>query len=91
MTTFLPTTRLGRTGMHVTRAGFGAWAIGGGGWACAWGNQPQGQRADPIFERDRTATCREVFRQVPHRTSSWVPVAPGIPVLSLRRLAQVLS
>jgi aryl-alcohol dehydrogenase-like predicted oxidoreductase len=39
MTTPLPTTPLGRTGMHLTRAGFGAWAIGGGDWAFAWGNQ----------------------------------------------------
>ena len=39
MNTFLPTTRLGRTGMHLTRVGFGAWAIGGGDWAYAWGNQ----------------------------------------------------
>ncbi|MGD0704568.1 MAG: aldo/keto reductase [Trebonia sp.] len=39
MTTSLPTTRLGRTGMLLTRAGFGAWAIGGGDWAFAWGNQ----------------------------------------------------
>src|ERR1700753_4446777 len=39
MTTSLPTTRLGRTGMHLTRAGFGAWAIGGGDWAYAWGSQ----------------------------------------------------
>ncbi len=37
--TTLPTTQLGRTGMHVTRTGFGAWAIGGGDWAFAWGNQ----------------------------------------------------
>jgi aryl-alcohol dehydrogenase-like predicted oxidoreductase len=37
--TTLPTTRLGRTDMHVTRTGFGAWAIGGGDWAFAWGNQ----------------------------------------------------
>jgi len=35
----LPTTPLGRTGMHLTRVGFGAWAIGGGDWAFAWGNQ----------------------------------------------------
>src|SRR5712692_7574379 len=35
----LPTARLGRTDMFVTRVGFGAWAIGGGGWAFAWGNQ----------------------------------------------------
>jgi aryl-alcohol dehydrogenase-like predicted oxidoreductase len=39
MTTSLPTTRLGWTGMHLTRTGFGAWAIGGGGWAYAWGSQ----------------------------------------------------
>jgi aryl-alcohol dehydrogenase-like predicted oxidoreductase len=39
MTTTLPTTRLGWTDMHLTRVGFGAWAIGGGGWAFAWGNQ----------------------------------------------------
>ena len=39
MNTFLPTTRLGWTGMHLTRVGFGAWAIGGGDWAYAWGNQ----------------------------------------------------
>jgi aryl-alcohol dehydrogenase-like predicted oxidoreductase len=25
--------------MHLTRVGFGAWAIGGGGWAYAWGDQ----------------------------------------------------
>jgi aryl-alcohol dehydrogenase-like predicted oxidoreductase len=37
--TTLPTTPLGRTGMHLTRVGFGAWAIGGGDWAFAWGNQ----------------------------------------------------
>jgi aryl-alcohol dehydrogenase-like predicted oxidoreductase len=35
----LPTVRLGRTDMFVTRVGFGAWAIGGGGWAFAWGDQ----------------------------------------------------
>jgi len=39
MKTPLPTTRLGRTGMYLTRVGFGAWAIGGGDWAFAWGNQ----------------------------------------------------
>lgn len=39
MTTSLPTARLGLTDMHLTRAGFGAWAIGGGGWAFAWGDQ----------------------------------------------------
>src|ERR1039457_3286618 len=29
----------GQTDMTITRAGFGAWAIGGGGWAFAWGDQ----------------------------------------------------
>jgi aryl-alcohol dehydrogenase-like predicted oxidoreductase len=39
MTSSLPTTQLGWTGMRLTRVGFGAWALGGGGWAHAWGNQ----------------------------------------------------
>ena len=39
MTTCLPTARLGWTDMYLTRVGFGAWAIGGGDWAYAWGDQ----------------------------------------------------
>jgi aryl-alcohol dehydrogenase-like predicted oxidoreductase len=35
----LPTRPLGKTGMDITRVGFGAWAAGGGGWAFAWGDQ----------------------------------------------------
>jgi aryl-alcohol dehydrogenase-like predicted oxidoreductase len=39
----LPSVALGRTDMHITRVGFGAWAIGGGGWAFAWGDQDDSQ------------------------------------------------
>jgi aryl-alcohol dehydrogenase-like predicted oxidoreductase len=35
----LPTAPLGLSGMALTRVGFGAWAIGGGDWAFAWGAQ----------------------------------------------------
>ncbi|MFG2130594.1 aldo/keto reductase [Streptomyces sp. NPDC048751] len=35
----LPTTQLGTSGLSITRTGFGAWAIGGGGWRYAWGAQ----------------------------------------------------
>jgi len=38
-TSTLPTRALGTTGMTITRVGFGAWAIGGGGWSFAWGSQ----------------------------------------------------
>src|SRR5580658_10334382 len=31
--------RLGTTDIEITTAGFGAWAIGGGGWAYGWGPQ----------------------------------------------------
>ncbi len=37
--TALETTTLGATGMEITRVGFGAWAIGGGGWQYGWGHQ----------------------------------------------------
>jgi aryl-alcohol dehydrogenase-like predicted oxidoreductase len=37
--TQLATTELGSTGLQITRVGFGAWAIGGGGWESGWGPQ----------------------------------------------------
>src|ERR1700761_4815871 len=37
--TALKTTQLGRTGLEVTRVGFGAWALGGGDWEHGWGPQ----------------------------------------------------
>ena len=33
MKTSLPTVPFGKTGMNITRVGFGSWAIGGGDWA----------------------------------------------------------
>jgi aryl-alcohol dehydrogenase-like predicted oxidoreductase len=35
----LPTAPLGRTGMEITRVGFGTWAIGGPGYQFSWGPQ----------------------------------------------------
>src|SRR3954469_11211498 len=35
----LPTRALGSSGLEITRVGFGAWAIGGGGWSFGWGPQ----------------------------------------------------
>ncbi len=35
----LPTCPLGSSGLQITRLGFGAWAIGGGGWSFGWGPQ----------------------------------------------------
>jgi len=35
----LSRTELGSTGMEITRVGFGAWAIGGGGFEWSWGSQ----------------------------------------------------
>jgi len=37
--TQLRTNELGGTGLEITRVGFGAWAIGGGGWEFGWGPQ----------------------------------------------------
>jgi aryl-alcohol dehydrogenase-like predicted oxidoreductase len=35
----LPKRPLGSSGLQITTVGFGAWAIGGGGWAFSWGPQ----------------------------------------------------
>ncbi|MBN2321401.1 MAG: aldo/keto reductase [Acidobacteria bacterium] len=39
---------LGNTDFHITPIGFGAWAIGGGGWAFAWGPQDDRESIDTI-------------------------------------------
>jgi aryl-alcohol dehydrogenase-like predicted oxidoreductase len=44
----LPTRPLGTTGMDITRVGFGAWAIGGAGWAFAWGSQDDAESVAAI-------------------------------------------
>ncbi|MCK1821368.1 aldo/keto reductase [Streptomyces sp. XM83C] len=37
VTTSLPTRPLGTTGMHISRVGFGSWAVSGAGWRFGWG------------------------------------------------------
>jgi aryl-alcohol dehydrogenase-like predicted oxidoreductase len=44
----LPTRPLGTTDMDITRVGFGAWAIGGAGWAFAWGSQDDAESVAAI-------------------------------------------
>lgn len=40
--TELKTTSLGQTGLEISRVGFGAWALGGGGYEWGWGTQDDG-------------------------------------------------
>ena len=44
----LPLRPLGATGMAITRVGFGAWAIGGGGWAFSWSGQDDAESVAAI-------------------------------------------
>ncbi|MEY2514885.1 MAG: hypothetical protein QOJ89_2243 [bacterium] len=44
----LATTELGSTGLDITRIGFGAWAIGGGGWEAGWGPQDDSESSAAI-------------------------------------------
>jgi aryl-alcohol dehydrogenase-like predicted oxidoreductase len=57
----LPTRRLGRTGMHITRVGFGSWAVGGD-WAVGWGSQD---------DRDSIAAIRHAVS----RGINWIDTA----------------
>lgn len=42
--------QLGNSDLHITPIGFGAWAIGGGGWAFAWGPQDDADSIGAIHE-----------------------------------------
>jgi aryl-alcohol dehydrogenase-like predicted oxidoreductase len=44
----LRTVTFGRTGLEITRVGFGAWAIGGSNWAFGWGVQDDGESVAAI-------------------------------------------
>src|SRR6201997_3955774 len=46
--TQLNTTQLGSSGIEITRVGFGAWAIGGGGWVHGWGPQDDNASDGPM-------------------------------------------
>jgi aryl-alcohol dehydrogenase-like predicted oxidoreductase len=46
----MQTRRLGNSDMHITPIGFGAWAIGGSGWAFAWGSQDDAESVAAIRE-----------------------------------------
>src|SRR2546422_3592260 len=58
----LPTAPLGTTGMEITRVGFGAWAMGGGGWPFAWGDQGE-------------AAAIAAIRQAIERGINWIDTA----------------
>jgi aryl-alcohol dehydrogenase-like predicted oxidoreductase len=38
-----PTKALGKSDLHLTPIGYGAWAIGGGNWEFGWGSQDEGE------------------------------------------------
>jgi aryl-alcohol dehydrogenase-like predicted oxidoreductase len=44
----LRTVTFGRTGLEITRLGFGAWAIGGSNWEFGWGEQDDGESVAAI-------------------------------------------
>lgn len=46
----MQTQQLGDSDLHITPIGFGAWAIGGGGWAFAWGPQDDAESIATIHE-----------------------------------------
>src|SRR3954470_16309262 len=63
-TTQLKTTRLGTTGLEITRIGFGAWAIGGGGWEFGWG---------PEEDDESVAAIQRALEQ----GINWIDTAPA--------------
>src|SRR3984885_15014519 len=57
----LPVRQLGLTDMHITRVGFGSWAVGGD-WAVGWGSQD---------DRDSIAAIRHAVE----RGVNWIDTA----------------
>ena len=64
------TRQLGNSDLHITPIGFGAWAIGGGGWAFAWGPQDD---ADSIAAIREASTSASTGSTPPRSTGSATP------------------
>ena len=82
MTTPLPTTRLGWTGMDLTRVGFGAWAIGGAGWAYAGAARTTSRRSRRFATRwspESTGSTPPPFTGSDTPKRWWRPRWPGCP------------
>jgi Aldo/keto reductase family len=80
-TTQLKTTQLGDTGLEITRVGFGAWAIGGGGWEFGWdpGGRPVDRRDPPRpGAGDQLDRHRRRLRFRPLRGDRWACAARSI-------------
>ena len=45
----MQTNQLGNSSLHLTRVGFGSWAIGGGDWRFGWGDQDEREAIDAIL------------------------------------------
>ena len=67
----LPTHPLGNSGLHITRVGFGSWAVDGGDWLFGWGPQLH----EPFFSRRCGAMwhCKayRVLRDVGAGEAAW--------------------
>jgi len=59
--TALPVKKFGKTDMHITRVGFGSWAVGGD-WAVGWGSQD---------DKESVAAIRHAVR----RGVNWIDTA----------------
>ncbi len=57
------TRQLGKTDLHLSAVGLGAWAMGGGGWKFSWGNQD---------DADSVATIRRAL----DLGVNWIDTAP---------------
>jgi len=54
----MQTRQLGNSDLHITRVGYGAWAIGGSGWQLAWGRKSKVTETVPALSSCYTLTPR---------------------------------
>jgi hypothetical protein len=73
--TTLKTSRLGQTGLEITRVGFGAWALGGGNWEHGWGPQDDDESIAAIHNGRLVAVadCHELTRRGGRRLDTTQP------------------
>jgi aryl-alcohol dehydrogenase-like predicted oxidoreductase len=69
--TQMQTKQLGNSELYITPIGFGAWAIGGSGWAYGWGSQDDAESIEAIH-RAIDSGMNWILRYVSVQTDSLI-------------------
>jgi len=86
----MQTRKLGNSDIHITPVGFGAWALGGGGWQFGWGPQDDNDSIAAIHRSSNSVSLDRHRRRLRPRSlrGSGGPRGPAVEGAASLRLTK---